>query len=292
MSTGLLFVTAPEADHKIINRLLLHLKDWQYESGDRFILITSKSIQALTQTLHGSEDATSAPVDPALVNEWAGASIAEVEKICLELDKHDDIKERINPHLFVVLDTKGIEDQACVVAERMNYWDPDPIVDEFSKSRVPWDQVYSIWCNLDIANMNWDEFMAEDNAKETDKFWWTFIFGENGQYLSAEKRTLRDEEIEKLKCGKVVSETPPPLGASEGRVRVGLGVGVGVGLRGWAKGLGTLRMGEYGMLSFHWFISFVRSLPLGKISNTRLPRSRPICAVQAFSLKIYPQPDN
>lgn len=39
-----LFITAPEADHKLINRLLLHLKDWEYERGDRYKFVTSNPI--------------------------------------------------------------------------------------------------------------------------------------------------------------------------------------------------------------------------------------------------------
>lgn len=212
MEGGLLFVTAPKADHKVINRLLLYLRDWEYDSGDNFVLITSKSIKGLTQALQEPEEAsgaiapvatpTSAPIDPNLMNAWAGASIAEIEKLCLEVDKDERFGKAFNPHLFVVLDSKGIEDQTCVLAERVIDWDADPLVypEKFNKTRVPWYQVYCNWCNLDISNLGWDELMVEDDAEEMDSLWWTYNTKDEGQYLSDEKRMLRDEQIAKLRC--------------------------------------------------------------------------------------------
>ena len=199
--SGLLFVTAPEADHKLINRILLYLKDWEYESGDRFKLVTSKSIEALrgepyeTPPANGMKP-TSAPVEPGLVNEWTGASIADVEAFCLDLDK-SDIKG-LNTHLFVALDAGGLGDKTCVLAERVIDWDADPLEypEEFNKARVPWYQMYLSWANLDISNVGWDEMMESDEPNEDG--WWEFNSDDSGEYLSEEKKRLRDEEISRL----------------------------------------------------------------------------------------------
>lgn len=47
MSMGLVFVTAPDADYKLINSLLMHIRDWEYEDVNpttygNFKLVTFK----------------------------------------------------------------------------------------------------------------------------------------------------------------------------------------------------------------------------------------------------------
>ena len=109
--TGLLFVTAPEADHKAINRILLYLRDWEYEAGDCFKFVTSKNFRDL-ELPPGSEkgviDATSPPVDNTLItnNEWKNASLAYVEEYCIDLDKKN--LGAVNTHLYAVVDSNGL----------------------------------------------------------------------------------------------------------------------------------------------------------------------------------------
>lgn len=229
MSTGLLFITAPSANHKIINRLLLHLHDWQYGSGDRFHLISSRSVSILPGQLDSLarqhkettkwEDLvpTHAPVAEGLDNEWSGASLGEIEAFCIELDKRREeggvAKRGPWAHRFVVLDEDGLawaaaaaaiteagkdegEQNTCVLAEREIDWDKDPLeyLEKFNKARVPWYETYVTWTNLDIANIDWDEMMME----EGDGGWWVFSMTDTGQYLSEDKRKMRDIEIERL----------------------------------------------------------------------------------------------
>lgn len=215
MSTGLLFVTAPEADHKVINRLLLHLKDWEYDSGYRFRLVPSKSTENLTQAALDSDEsdegvgpATPAPVDPNVSNEWAGASVTDIESFCIELEKRDDRAKALQSSLFVVLDADGLRDQTCVLAERVIDYDeeeadeeedPSDPPEEFNKTRTPWYQTYLRWCNLDIANLSWDEMVEEGQGDgEKGDRWWAFNTDDSGEYLSDESKDLRDKEIEKL----------------------------------------------------------------------------------------------
>ncbi|KAF3760888.1 hypothetical protein M406DRAFT_73347 [Cryphonectria parasitica EP155] len=202
MSVGLLFVIAPEANENSINRCLLHLKDWEYGSGDRFRIVTSKSTDALLQCLvpppHPKPDAipqlpeTSAPVPPSLVeeNEWAGASISDVEAFCLALSQSET--RSLNYSEVVVLDAEGIDKQTCVLMSRP--YD----MDYFEKCRFPWYQTYLIWCNLDIANMDWEDYVGEEPAEGMEERWRTSIVEDQGEFLSDENRKLRDKAIREL----------------------------------------------------------------------------------------------
>lgn len=204
--SGLLFVTAPEADHKIINRLLLHLHDWEYESGDNFKLITTRSIESLRKAptepvgVTAQFKPTEAPVDVDLRNAWAGATLEEVEAFCLALDKEEDFQSA-DTHLFVVLDADGLKDKTCVFGERVIDWDSDPLVypEEFNRARVPWYQVYLSWCNLHISNIGWDEMMMEDDAEDVEDRWWTYNTSDSGEYLSQKNKKKRDDAISELR---------------------------------------------------------------------------------------------
>lgn len=116
MDTSLLFVTALSADAKVINRLLLYLHDWE-GVGDCFHLVTSRSVSFLLGKFTAREQEfvpTSAPVAEDLINEWSGASMADVEAFCLEVDRKraeeegDDSRIMGRAHLFVVLDEEGL----------------------------------------------------------------------------------------------------------------------------------------------------------------------------------------
>lgn len=210
MAPGLLFITAPSADSKLINRFLLYLRDWEYGAGDAFHLITSRSIK---DTKWDSLDRTSPPIDEessSLKNEWVGASLADVEAFCIEVDKSQG---KNKAHQFVVLDEDGVikaaatkkdekdegAQKTCILAERVIDWDSDPIAypEKFNKARTPWYQTYLVWCNLDIANMSWDEYMAGEEGDEEG--WWVFDGEDGGEYLSEEKREVRAKEIERFK---------------------------------------------------------------------------------------------
>lgn len=84
--------------------------------------------------------------------------------------------------LFLLLDDEGVENQTILIFNRAGN-DPEEdkfgYVDEFNKVRVPWECAYSMWCNLDIANMGFDEFCNEedmlDSTKDgTPRRWWTY----------------------------------------------------------------------------------------------------------------------
>lgn len=198
---GLLFITAPEADHKAINKILLRIRDWQYEGGDCFKLLTSKNPDALRSLA----TATSPPVPENVENAWKGASLEEVEEYLFELDKEhpDKTNPHANSYLYIAVDEEGLKNETCVLAERVIEWDDDPLTYPrmFNRTRLSWDETYLSWCNLNISNIGWDEFMEEEEEGKRGG-WWTYKSGEPD--LSEAKRKERDEEIERLrKEGKI-----------------------------------------------------------------------------------------
>lgn len=126
---------------------------------------------------------TSAPVAEDLINEWSGASMADVEAFCLEVDRKraeegDDFRIMGRAHLFVVLDEEGLnitgggKDEGaqgtCILAQRKIDWDAEPLAypEKFDKARLPWCQIYLTWCNLVIGNMGWDDFITGEEQRD------------------------------------------------------------------------------------------------------------------------------
>lgn len=214
MSAGLLFVTAPQADHKAINLLLLHLRDWEYDCGDQFRIVTTKNAYDLeiSPAFLPSGDKnigeTSPPVESNLDNAWAGATIEDVEGFCLDIERaneNGDNKSEDEASMFIIVDSEALEKRECVLASRANIWgdDDEPVwLEKFTKMRVPWEELYAIWVNLELANMNWEEFTLEGEEKEIgldsspEDCWYEHRSVSEGADMSEKIRKRRDDEVD------------------------------------------------------------------------------------------------
>lgn len=170
MATGLLFVTAPEADYKQINRILLRLRDWEGAPDilDTFKLVTTKNAYDLEPPAHSNAwlPATSPPVDEAsLDNTWVGASIEDVEAFCLDLCRAPP--RSVETRQFLLVDSEALRAEECVLGLRRGN-DPEEetfaYLDEFDKMRVPQTQVYWPWANFMVGNMQWWEYTQEERV--------------------------------------------------------------------------------------------------------------------------------
>ncbi|GAB7333785.1 hypothetical protein MBLNU13_g05304t2 [Cladosporium sp. NU13] len=169
--SGYLFVTAPEADYKAVNLLLHELSNWGYNDGESdFKVITTKNAYDFERPAGSYRlEVTLPDLDSTFSNAWAGSSLKDVEDFCLDVLRAADSGADA-PSLFVVVDAAGFEGRNAIVVERaIDDEDEDfKQIDSFVKMRVPWDEVNSVWCNLHIANMSFDEFgeLREDRADD------------------------------------------------------------------------------------------------------------------------------
>jgi len=159
--SGLLFVTAADADYKAVNLLLHELSNWGYNEGEPdFKLITTKNAYDFERSPGAYRPEVTPPsLDNTFDNAWAGSSLKDVEDFCLDVLHAEDPGDH-GPSLFVVVDSVGFEGRNAIVVERaIGEEDEDfKSLDSFVKLRVPWDEVGSVWCNLDIANMGFEDF--------------------------------------------------------------------------------------------------------------------------------------
>ena len=165
---GLLFLTALEGNIKTINHALLCMRDWDESDGDLdvFKLVTDKA------AIRNDNDGTSLPLKSLPENVWTSANLEDIETYCMNVKRGDD--EHKGANLFVTIDSAGIENKTCILASLPDgyYENPDTFRGRYDKIRVPWDDLYMIWCNLDLANMNFEEFTEEEDGD--DQSWFTY----------------------------------------------------------------------------------------------------------------------
>jgi hypothetical protein len=168
--SGYLFVTAPEADYKAVNLLLHELSNWGYNDGESdFKLITTKNAYDFERPAGTYRlDVTLPTLDTTFNNAWAGSSLKDVEDFCLDV-LHAGDSGADEPSLFVVVDAAGFEGRNAIVVERAVDEEAEDFkqLDSFVKMRIPWDEVNSAWCNLNIANISFDE-LGEPKDDDAD----------------------------------------------------------------------------------------------------------------------------
>lgn len=201
MSTGLLFITAPEADSKLINLLLLQLRDWKYNSGDRFMLVTTRTASDLNQPSAASPlKPTSPPLPTTFQNAWKSAPLSEIESFCLTLNSSGPF----NPFLYLLVDSEGARTGTCVLAQRATSSEPEDFryLDRFEKMRVGWEKAYTVWANFDVGNMGFGELVRELEGGERGfggEGWFGFRDDLEGMGFEGEGVERRQREIERFR---------------------------------------------------------------------------------------------
>lgn len=199
--TGLLFITASNADHKAINRALLYLRNWEYGeesiNWDELYVVPHKNghnFPALPEGM-GEIKGTSPPIGPDFENAWAGCNLTEVEEFVLDTARNADERQLgFNTSLYFCLDNEGLEEGTCIVAERGFDDDAEEHTNEFRKVRVPWAEVSAMHANLDIANADFEDYCDEEGGDASG--WWTY--GNMGPDISEEKLRKREQVVQEF----------------------------------------------------------------------------------------------
>ena len=117
-----------------------------------------------------------------------------IEAYCLDL-KRSDSNEQTGANLFVVIDSEGLENTSRALASFPDVFQENPgaFRRRYEKVRVPWDNAYLIWCNLEIANMNFEDFVEEDEGDEQDWFTYQSIYEDDEEHQKSLER--KEEKV-------------------------------------------------------------------------------------------------
>jgi hypothetical protein len=198
-----IFVTAANADFKVINEMLLYLRDWEEGSGDTFHLQTANTVEESIKT---SDTPVSIPVAvpgtftaETFNNAWAGASIKDIETFATQ-ELEGIVSPQAHVSFFLVLDDQGVKDHTvlCVAKDEPEDSDDDDADDDrdgkadgqddsqrasrkskpvgnaltqYNKVRMPWHGAYSFCANLGESNMGFEEFCDQDVGPDEQLYW-------------------------------------------------------------------------------------------------------------------------
>ena len=166
------------------------MRDWEYgtePTWDSFKLITTADFPTDTEP-------TSPPVSDDSTNAWAGKSVQDVENYVMELEKTGKYRD-LNAHHPIILDDHGLIDGTCVLLSRAYQDEPFEELDRFVKTRLPWNETHIMWANLDIANMDFEEYCNQDKGDVGDGWW---EYESVGDEDSEKVRELRSAALEAL----------------------------------------------------------------------------------------------
>lgn len=200
MGGGIVIITATGADTKLVNRLLLTLRDWEFgneDIWDHWRILRKKDDVPLPHDngLVDKDNVDKPPIESFSPNEWEGMTMEEIEQLMVLKDGEGGNV----PHLFVVLDEKGVQDETTIVVQkRLNADENGPLfLDRYNKVRVPWIQTHIMWCNLDIANMGFEEYCNDERGRDHGGWFVYQPIEPSGHY--AEFLSRRDGVLNELK---------------------------------------------------------------------------------------------
>ncbi|KAJ7784132.1 hypothetical protein B0H16DRAFT_1401995 [Mycena metata] len=166
------FVTAAKPQPKALNRAFLLIQDFEhadYPEDSHWTLITSKEAPS------DVPPATVLPIpDISDNNAFTLSSMAEINTFIRE---NEDLmtKMGVSSSDWLIIDQKGFETSTCLVCEQIYKLEVGR-TREFRACRLPYEEASSMIVNLDMANMDFEDFVDEDAGEQEDGSWMWMSF--------------------------------------------------------------------------------------------------------------------
>ncbi|KAJ7753296.1 hypothetical protein B0H14DRAFT_3512752 [Mycena olivaceomarginata] len=205
------FVTA-KLSPRALNRALLLIQDFEYAdypAGSKWVLLTSAQLPSaapgpmLLPVTHVDFSA-----DNGGGNAFASKSLAEISAF---VDANGDalLKIGVTWAHWVVIDQKGLETSTCLVCKCGSGFDEEEeeggggLTSEFRACRMPYEMALSMIVNLDIANMDFEDFVDEKAGVQEDGVWkWrSFDPSDRGTEDMTAEEIKREKALQELRDG-------------------------------------------------------------------------------------------
>ena len=123
-------------------------------------------------------------------------------------------KLRMVTRNWIIIDDKGIETQTCLVCEdyQLDYEEQQEVEEgekeekefpAYQMVRMRWVNTWSMYCNLDIANMGFDEWVDEEAGEQDDGAYKPAQWIEESDNKEPEKR---EEALKKAREGGIIDQ--------------------------------------------------------------------------------------
>lgn len=188
----------------MLNKAILLIQDFRFTNDldSNWVLLSSSTLP----------DETPKPTVPPLLdfneNDFAGSTFEDINKF-LRTNEAKLEALHIATKNWVIIDQKALDTETCLVVEQLYYYNEEQdtgqfLPDEFRAARVPLTFAWSMYTNLDISNMGFEDFVDEKAGIQEDGAWkW---IGPFKRTLSAHERADREEEAKRQKALKALRD--------------------------------------------------------------------------------------
>lgn len=162
-------LTTRDSLYQILNRYFLHLLDWEFSDDafedSRYVLITSPT---LPDKIHSP---SIPPIQLSGKNDFADSSLDQIYSF-MSSRKSDIEALGLDQALWLIIDQQALDSLTCILVEEGLGHDPetgDQIEGGgYQAIRMPCEATYSMFCNLAIGNMGFEDFVDEEAGKGPD----------------------------------------------------------------------------------------------------------------------------
>ncbi|KAE8153430.1 hypothetical protein BDV25DRAFT_27931 [Aspergillus avenaceus] len=196
MSLWPIFITAPNATPKQINKALIELDDYEYGASSSWVVVHT-SEPPITPT--ASIPPLAIPELTSTTNFFAGKAPQDVHAYVQDPATRSLFSDRdLTTYHWVAIDEKGLGEETCLLAQYEEGREPDADgeVREFKMCRIPWASAWSMFCNLDLANMDFEEWVEEDVGPVEEDFGaWKWVGPFSGGSVDEEAVSKRKDRL-------------------------------------------------------------------------------------------------
>jgi len=200
------FITASRAPSKALHRAFLLIQDFEfteYPHESTWVLLSSKELPATRPKT------TTLPLPDDAGNDFAGLSFADINSFIRS--NEDALRElKLSRLNWLIIDQKGLETFTSLVCEQYYSDGEDGIggefTNEFRACRVPFEESWIMFANLDVANMGFDDYVDQKAGKQEDGSWkWLGFTPEtNATGRESEADVKRKKALKELRDGGYV----------------------------------------------------------------------------------------
>lgn len=162
------FLTAEKVDLKVLNKYIVYIQNYEYTDNpledSSYVLLDSTT---LPKEIHS---ASTPPLSVPCPNDFTNATINEINAF---VRSHEPAFKEcgLGTTLWLVIDQEGLDNLTCILVEQDHGEDEEgkfKMLDTYKAVRIPCQMVWGTLCNLQLANMGFEDFADEDKGEGED----------------------------------------------------------------------------------------------------------------------------
>ncbi len=185
----------------MLNKAFLLLRDFEFTADpiadSSWVLLTSLTLPDESPT------PTSIPLNDISQNDFANSSFSDINAFV----RSHEAKFKalaLTTSNWLIIDQKGLDTSTCLVVEQVydsEYTNEEGrMTDDFRAARLPYTEAWSMYCNLDIANMDFEDWVDEEAGVQRDgAYLWVGPFPGDDDKTSADTEVKREATLKALR---------------------------------------------------------------------------------------------